>query len=249
MLIFLVDLDAVPAALHNIEPTLVIHLHGDRPPEEFFNTRRLFAALVFRGEFQMRFQIRPCGAPRVHPDWRRSSSQPTSTSRLRHAMWPASCHQGQVLARARCPSQRRKYSLPGPRPPRQDVGILPRQWPGVPQLVRYCPVRIELLDAIIAPVGNVHVAGLIDSNAPGQVQLSRAPGHRWPQARGIARLWCTSARDCCGYRPPGDGRPSSKASPAGRSNSPAPRPCTPHLARNCPCWSKMEMRCRASSEM
>ena len=50
-----VYLNAVSAALHHVESTLVVYLDGDRAPEKFFDTGGGFAALVLRCQIQRRF--------------------------------------------------------------------------------------------------------------------------------------------------------------------------------------------------
>src|SRR5712691_2305248 len=56
-LVFLVDLDAVPAALHHIEAVLSVQFHGNRTPEQLLNTGRLITRRLRWREFQRRFQV------------------------------------------------------------------------------------------------------------------------------------------------------------------------------------------------
>src|SRR4030095_5956239 len=50
-LVFFVDLDAVPAALHHVEAVLSVQFHGHRPPEQLLNTGRLITRHIRWWEF------------------------------------------------------------------------------------------------------------------------------------------------------------------------------------------------------
>src|SRR5215510_526508 len=50
-LVFLVDLDAVPAALHHVEAVLSVQFHGHRTPEQLLDTGRLITRRVCWWEF------------------------------------------------------------------------------------------------------------------------------------------------------------------------------------------------------
>ena len=51
---------------------------------------------------------------------------------------------------------------------------LPRPVPGLPELQQKLPVAAELLDPVIAPIGNEHRALPVNSNAPGHIKLAGA---------------------------------------------------------------------------
>src|SRR5437016_3554309 len=56
-LVFLVDLDAVPAALHHVEAVLRVQFHGHRTPEQLLDTGRLITRRLCGWEFERRFQV------------------------------------------------------------------------------------------------------------------------------------------------------------------------------------------------
>src|SRR5262249_25425141 len=56
-LVLTVDLDAVAAALHHIESTLVIHLDRNGAPEQLLNTRRLVPCGIGGREVQRGFEV------------------------------------------------------------------------------------------------------------------------------------------------------------------------------------------------
>src|SRR5688572_29075956 len=56
-LVFLVDLNAVPAAFYHIETALRIDFDSDRPPEQLLNTGRLMTRGIRCWEFERRFKV------------------------------------------------------------------------------------------------------------------------------------------------------------------------------------------------